>query len=269
MLKYRWLGVAGFEIIFDGYVLTVDPFFTRVPLCRVLFGRLTSDESLVQKYIQRCDSVLVSHSHYDHVLDVPAVARQTGALVYGSPNTSTLMRLMGVRETQIRTVLPGDEFCAGPFGVRVILGKHTRILGRHIATGSLARDLRPPLRAIDYRMDMSLSFMLTVRDRQVLLWNSVETKDAPRADILFVGLYREHAYYLALARKVMPRIMVPVHWDDMFRSLDRPLRCSVNPPVSLRMPKRADPRRLKSDVHTAIPQVSVEVPDIFKVTELL
>src|SRR4051812_38199205 len=84
-VSFRWLGVAGIELTAGGRTLAVDPFFTRPPLRRFLFGRVASNPRLVRKHLPSCDYVLVSHSHWDHMMDAPEGARNTGAVVFRRP----------------------------------------------------------------------------------------------------------------------------------------------------------------------------------------
>ncbi len=44
----------------------------------------------------RCDFVLVTHAHWDHLMDVPDVVLNTGATALGSANTCQLLALLGV-----------------------------------------------------------------------------------------------------------------------------------------------------------------------------
>src|SRR5258707_12404259 len=82
----RWLGVAGIELSVDGRTLLIDPFVSRPPARRLWAGRVASDGALVAEKVPRGAVVLVTHAHWDHIMDVPEVARRTGAPVYGSPN---------------------------------------------------------------------------------------------------------------------------------------------------------------------------------------
>src|SRR5512143_2910846 len=96
-ITYRWLGVAGLEFTCDAYTLLIDPFFTRPGKAAVLAGRrVLADARLVARHVPRADAVLITHPHYDHLLDVPEVLRQTNAPAFGSPNTQSLLALNGI-----------------------------------------------------------------------------------------------------------------------------------------------------------------------------
>src|SRR6476469_5100817 len=107
-VSFRWLGVAGVELTANGRTLVVDPFFSRPPFMRFLFGRIEPNRRLVQEKVISCDYVLVSHAHWDHIMDVPEVALHTGALAFGSQNTCRLLALLGVPEKQVRLIRAED-----------------------------------------------------------------------------------------------------------------------------------------------------------------
>ncbi|RMF16128.1 MAG: MBL fold metallo-hydrolase [Candidatus Dadabacteria bacterium] len=71
---------------------------------------------------------MVSHSHFDHSLDAPEFARQTGARIVGSPSTSVLARAAGIPESQIVTIDGSGEVTAGAFRVRLLASRHGRAL---------------------------------------------------------------------------------------------------------------------------------------------
>lgn len=62
----RWLGVVSFEIVLNNQHIIVDPFITDAPYN----GGLTSD------VIERADLLLLSHCHWDHIMDIPDIMRR-------------------------------------------------------------------------------------------------------------------------------------------------------------------------------------------------
>ncbi len=88
----RWLGTAGWEISDGTTVILIDPYVSRIfgpqPPGRTPYARTagdtrplygwddvaTPDVAAIDEHVQRADFVLVTHTHYDHVLDVPHIA---------------------------------------------------------------------------------------------------------------------------------------------------------------------------------------------------
>jgi hypothetical protein len=224
---FRWLGVAGVVVEAGGQTLAVDPYLTRASLLQVAFARLRPRRDRVVAALPRCNHVLITHAHFDHLLDVPTVARTTGARVWGSPNACALLTASGVPFPQIRGLSVGDELALGPFEVTVLPAQHLRLGPRPPLVGPVAPDRPPPWRAFDYRMDEVYSFLIRVAGVRLLLWSGEMLAPVPAADVLALNaLTVTGAEVIAAAR---PRALVPLHWDDFFRSGHRPLRPMLTP----------------------------------------
>jgi glyoxylase-like metal-dependent hydrolase (beta-lactamase superfamily II) len=101
-LWLSYLGTAGWEITDGKAVILVDPYLsclkTQTPEDPVLpddprptltlHDIAVSDQGAIDAHIKRADFILVTHTHFDHVLDVPYIARKTGAMVIGTESTS-------------------------------------------------------------------------------------------------------------------------------------------------------------------------------------
>jgi L-ascorbate metabolism protein UlaG (beta-lactamase superfamily) len=251
-LAFRWLGVAGIELRADSQMLALDPFFTRPSLLQLLHP-LQSDASLAAEKLPACDVILVTHSHYDHLLDVPAVLRQTAAIACGSPNTCQLLNLLGVPADQLKQVQVGDQLSFGAFQVQVIQGRHRAIPFDRFFNGQLPSGLQPPLRAWDYRMDVCLGFLITVMGTRLL----VCAAQPQPADVLFAVAQETSSYYLNLFKGVQPSLFIPIHWDNFTRPLSRPLRRFARPgKLSLMQINRL--------ARQVLPHLNVIVPEIFR-----
>ena len=77
---FRWFGVAGIELKTNNCVLIIDPYFTRVPFYKMWVGKVIPDSKLIDQKIKYCDFVLVTHSHIDHLMDVPDIVSASEAL---------------------------------------------------------------------------------------------------------------------------------------------------------------------------------------------
>jgi len=251
-LTFCWLGVAGVKLKAGGQVLALDPFFTRPSLVKMLHP-IDPDPSLAAEKLPECDEILITHSHYDHLLDVPAVLHHTGAIAYGSPNTCQLLRMHGVPEAQVNEVRVGDKLSLGAFKVEVIHGQHSPIPFGWIFNGRLQPNLTPPLRVQDYRMDICLGYCITVMGKRVLICAA----EPQPAEVLFAVSQESRKYYLQLFRGVQPRIFVPIHWDTFIRPLSKPLRRFIRP-------GRLPLWRLAMLARQTLPWVNVIIPEIFR-----
>ncbi len=55
-----------------------------------------SDEAVIDAHIKRADYILITHTHLDHAMDMPYIAKKTGATVIGTQSTFDFARLSGV-----------------------------------------------------------------------------------------------------------------------------------------------------------------------------
>jgi L-ascorbate metabolism protein UlaG (beta-lactamase superfamily) len=263
---FRWLGVAGIELRVGEQVLVIDPFFTRPPFWRLWFGRVSPDHDLVREKVPRCDYVLVTHAHFDHLMDVPDVVLNTGALALGSPNTCRLLVACGVAEDRVRQIGVGDALELGAFRVEVLPAEHIRVPG--FAAGPLPSNPQPQ-RLRDYRMDECYSFLIEVEGLRLLDWRSVKAEPSAPADVLFVGSEMARAQYELLLPAVRPRLVIPVHWDDLFRPLTKPIRPWFEPPRLAFPPlRRVNLDAFGRTVKRITPRARVLVPGIFRTYDL-
>lgn len=144
----RWLGVAGFSFESDGVVLLHDPYLSRPSLLRTLFSRYEPDAELLTRLgredgpapeLSRPRLLLVGHSHFDHLGDVPWLARAHGGTVVGSGTTVAISRGYGVPNAQVRRADPGDELAEGPFDIRVVESRHAEVLFGRVPLPSTLR----------------------------------------------------------------------------------------------------------------------------------
>ena len=137
-VELRYLGTAGWQISDGKTVVLIDPYLSRlrrvIPNDDTLAGdtrRLFTNDDIaepdtaaVDAHIQRADFILITHTHYDHSLDVPYIARKTGATIIGTESTHNLARAYGVPGDKIIVVRGGEDYELGALSVRVIPSLH-------------------------------------------------------------------------------------------------------------------------------------------------
>lgn len=226
-------------LVSDGQTwLLGDGFVSRPGLFRFARGRIAPDEARIQAAIDRLGvgplaAVFCAHSHYDHALDAPVWARRTGADLVGSASTANLGRGMGVPETALRTVTDGQTLHYGQFGLTFV---HSRHSPGDRYPGVIDRPFTPPARAGAWRSDTSYSVLVSHPRGRILLhasanWQPGALRDH-RADVVYLGIGElgklpdefVTTYWNEVVRTTGARRVILIHWDDFFRSLDRPLR---------------------------------------------
>ena len=115
----RWLGTANYEVAYKGKVFLFDTYYDRPGRTRPIGFKVDQ--------VKRADVIFIGHAHSDHISDIAAVARQTGALVVGSRiSIDTAIRL-GVPENRTKVVADGDSLTFGPVKVLAALARHSTI----------------------------------------------------------------------------------------------------------------------------------------------
>ena len=251
-LTFRWMGVNGIELVFRERILLIDPFFTRPGLIHILLNRaVKSDAALVRRYISKADWVFVTHSHYDHLMDVPNVLKQTGARGYGSANTCQILALNDIADRQIIPIHVGDHLEPGPFKVEVMPCWHTPTpLGDRIK-GPLRDGLSPPLRLNDYKMDEDFSFLLDINGQHYLIGN----QPVQDVEVLFLSPYLPNTRLVSLLQTTNPRKIVATHWEDF----TRPVSARLHP-----LPFKVKLKEFQNVVRQISPQTEVLIPELMK-----
>ncbi len=236
-VSVTFLGVSTVLISDGETAIMTDGFFTRPPLTTILLGKVKPDRetiarSLARAGVQRLAAVIVTHSHYDHAMDAPEVARQTGAILVGSESTANIGRGWGLPEERIHVVRSDELMLLGGFEVTLVRSKH---LPQQIAMGDIWDPLVPPARAWKYLDGGSYSVLLKHELGSLLLQGSAGYVDGGldsyRADVVLLSVgglgtkdkaYME-AYFHQVADAVGAKRVMPIHYDDFTLSLDQPL----------------------------------------------
>lgn len=236
-LRTAFFGVS--TVLFragDSAVLT-DGFFSRPRLGRTLVRKIGPDHDVIIESLRRAgvtslDAVIPLHSHYDHAMDAPAVAALTAAAVVGSSSTANVARGYGLPEGRITTVSAGDVLRLGRFTVTMLPAEHTP---DPLARGSITRPVVPPARVTAYRMGECFAVLIECDGRSVLVNGSAGfipgAMRGRRAHVVYLGIptlgkqsgdYREQLWR-EVVESTGARRIIPVHWDDFWQPLDRPL----------------------------------------------
>ena len=261
-ISLRWLGVAGLELNVNNRTLVIDPYFTRFPITKLWFGKVQPNHELVEEKIQHCDFILITHAHFDHLMDVPDVVHNTNASVFGSPNACRLLIACGVPNDRVHEISAGDTLSLEEFQVEVTRAEHVKLPG--FTPGSLPSTIRPPLRARDYRMDHDLSFLIFADGHRLLTDPGERPELDIQPDVLFLFPLRNYPYYKSLLPLLRPKLVIPTHWDDFFRPLSRPLRPQTRYPA-LNFPpiQRVNLKKFCQMIEKLSPQTKVLIPEIF------
>jgi L-ascorbate metabolism protein UlaG (beta-lactamase superfamily) len=234
-LELEWLGVSGYRMTYDGVSLFVDPYVSRVPLRDLLLRRRAlPDPALLERWavgtrtaVGDVAGVLVGHTHFDHAVDAPAIARRFHAPAYGSASLVTLMRLHGLGGLAVE-VDPYRRYELGPFVVSFTPSAHSKlILGRRVPfDGELTCDHLHGLSPGAYRCGQVWGVRIEVAGISIYHQGSANLVDEalrPQdVDVFLAGVAGRAVtprYWERVLARLDPRAVVPTHYDDFFKPL--------------------------------------------------
>jgi L-ascorbate metabolism protein UlaG (beta-lactamase superfamily) len=254
-VRATFVGVS--TLMFDDgkSAILVDGFFSRPGFFKTALGRVGPDTQAVTVALRKLGlidgpltllAVVTAHSHYDHAMDAPLVARLTGAQLLGSESTAFIGLGQGLDNNQITIAEKNRNYAFGPFVVQMIPSLHSPTPWNNGHDGGeLVAPLVPPVHAADYKEGGSYSLLFEYQmprpekddlNPRWLVQGSAGyvsgQLDGVRADTVFLGVgtlgrkrghYKE-AYWLEVVTTVGAHTVVPIHWDDFTRGLDVPLQ---------------------------------------------
>ncbi len=236
-LALTWLGTAGFRFEYQGYTLLIDPYLSRPSLLATLArAPLTVDHRRLESLVPAADAILVGHTHFDHALDVPALARSHQCKVYGSRSLATLMAAHGLAAQAVE-VDCARPFELGPFRVTFVESVHSKMVGGIwvAAGGELTCDHVDELRGSAYRCGQVFGIHVSVAGASFYHQGSADLLDDRvthrGVDFLLAGI-AGRGFTRDYARRILgrlePRFVLAQHFDDFFRPIDAPMGFSLN-----------------------------------------
>jgi L-ascorbate metabolism protein UlaG (beta-lactamase superfamily) len=256
-IRVTYLGVNGFQFETNGHALLVDPYFTRVGLLSAALNRpIQSDSNRVSEGLKhvraKVDAVLVTHAHFDHLLDVPEIMRRTHSRLVAGPTAIQLVESVRI-SPKCQTVKSGSVRKIGPWTIRVFAAQHDRLFGkvpfnrcpptRHEQSspspaasrlplpegenGGQGAALKPPVKASDWCVGEPLAFVIEAAGKRIYIDSGgVPGAPPPRIKdvdlaILGVALPDSRERFAEAVRQLRPRYILPGHQDDMFAPVDR------------------------------------------------
>jgi L-ascorbate metabolism protein UlaG (beta-lactamase superfamily) len=243
-LEAEWLGVSGYRLSAEGHTLFIDPYLSRVPFSDLLRRRPTlPDPAALDRFVRAPGDVvgvLVGHTHFDHAVDAPAIARRFGCKAYGSDSLVTLMGLHGLAEQTVE-VEPYRTYELGPFTVGFTPSVHSKLLlGLAVPyDGDLTCEHLDALTPGAYRCGQVWGISIEVAGVRFYHQGSANLIDeAVRergVDVFLAGVAGRsftRDYWERILPRLEPRVVVPTHYDNFFRPLGQRLEFVSNVQLS-------------------------------------
>lgn len=233
-----WLGTAG-VLISDGDTgFLIDPYVSRFGIFKIALNLpLTPDKESVRRWVSRfgksnIKAVMVSHSHFDHSIDAPQFAMETGAVLMGSESTLNIGRGASLKQEQLIKAEADKNIEIGSFTLRFIESAHgPALLGRVPYPGSIDKPLMAPRPARDYKLGKTYSILILHPSGTIVHHGSAGfipgMYDDVRADVVLLGIAGRGdtlQYLENVPLKLGVKLVIPVHFDNFFVSLEKKMR---------------------------------------------
>lgn len=282
-LNVHFLGTAGLYLQADGVSVLADPFFSNPCLLRVVTPISTksntqriNEETARLPGLQELQAIIVTHSHYDHAMDLPYIIEKLKPeLVYGSKTLQNILaplvtrRFYNLDDTAHDPTQSHDNWIPVAPRVRIaaIKAQHfPHFMGHHYAFGGYTNPLcKVPSKLYDWLEGDTYSFVIDILDKseqdttvfRIFYMPSASTHpagtppavildDGKRVDLAIIGasqIEKDVHYPGDLLRRIRPREVMLVHWDNLFDDY-RTTRTTMN--------FRVDPNKIAKRITNTI-----------------
>jgi len=261
-INVQYLGVGGYLFRYGKSTLMTAPFITNPSLLKIAtLTRLKTDEALVDRLLPPVEDVkiiLVGHSHYDHLMDVPYIMRKHAkkAMVYGSKTMGHIMaaavdksRIVTVGKCAAKGKTPGQWIYNQDRTIRfmAIESEHAPHFAgiKFLPEEPYNKDLkRLPRTVFGWVEGETYAYLIDFLNEQGGIVFRVHYQDAAstphlgfipdlpsndqkRVDlaILCVASFTQVSNYPeGIIRHIQPKHIIFGHWEDFFRKQGKPVK---------------------------------------------
>ncbi|MCX6006681.1 MAG: MBL fold metallo-hydrolase [Chloroflexi bacterium] len=119
-MKLQWLGTAGFQIEAGDHRFLIDPYLTRNANSKPV-------QSMRPHDICDAGQIFISHGHFDHLSDVPAITAMDSSNVYCSKTAAATLARKGVDKNRVHAVTE-DGYTAdfGGYKAQAFFSRHVK-----------------------------------------------------------------------------------------------------------------------------------------------
>ena len=231
-VNFRWFGTDGWEITFGTKTILIDPYFERMDT-GFFTGKFNPKTPvqvtppLIDQYVTKADQILIGHGHWDHMMDVPYIAKKTNAMVIGSETHANVLRASGVSEAKIVQVKGGEVMGFDGYTIEVFPGLHS--MGptkKYTVPGHLISVPSEPAVVGDLPEGDSLIYLITIGGKyRIFLMSTANYNERALAGLkpdvaLVASIFANqiHDFTPRLLRTLnYPKVILPTHWDNFER----------------------------------------------------
>ncbi|TDW18917.1 MBL fold metallo-hydrolase [Kribbella kalugense] len=234
-VELTWFGTHAWQIRCGQTVVLTDPWLTRfktgtfTPEGADPKTKLVIQPEVIDRHLTTADAILVHHGHYDHMADVPYVAKKTQATVLCTETHANLLRAMRTQNDLLSPVRGGEYLPFDGFTIEVFPSLHSCSGKRHsYAYPGYRYDVPKRPQVIEDLVEGgTLAFVITIGGVRILSLSTANfDPNALRGlqvDVVLAAPGGEPGITDLLLRTIKPvRKVIATHWDDFDKPLDDP-----------------------------------------------
>jgi len=223
--------------------IMIDPYFSRpgrIVGLRYFVKKIEPNptavaDALKKLGVEKIDAIMLTHTHADHALDAPEVAKQTSATLYGSHSAMLIGKGGGMPNDKLFEVADKTRIDIGDFRITFYESVHLPFprVARPILNSKTEIDdpLEPPVRIAEYREGGWFKMLiehpcgtLHISSSGIDSNPAVIKADAVAITIGGLGLRTEKYRELLFEKSILipqAKTIYMTHWDKMANPLDQ------------------------------------------------
>jgi hypothetical protein len=175
--KIRWFNDACYELqLPNGHGILIDPFIDA-----------SENRLLPSSAVEAADYMLVSHTHFDHTMNIGDLSRKFNSQIYvGRDATIELARYYDIPSYRLNPCYPGETYWTDDFRLDCFWAKHIKLNDddrpSKIEDGAMFAAMGVPRDQMQLNLHGSYeytNFLLTLKNNfRIMIWGGGVTTDA-------------------------------------------------------------------------------------------
>ena len=238
-VRVTYLGTNGYVLESADSTVLIDPYFSRYSVGRIaLNAKIPPHGSRLNEGLAKSglkgdvDAIVITHGHFDHLLDVPEIHERFGGKLIASKTSCHLAEAAGMPDQDLIPSNAGDTIRVGNVRIQVLPATHDKLFGNIPYPGYLhVTPSQAPVRPNKWVCGIPLSFVISMGGQRIYVESGGTTDMMPPPEahgvdlaILGLALNSSQKRYADAVREMKPRIVLPSHQDNFFIPLDQGFR---------------------------------------------
>lgn len=231
-VELQWLSIGGLSLDDGETKILIDPTFTR-PTWRHWFlnGEFKSDPESLKLYAgpdltERVAGIFVTHTHFDHVVDVPEIAKLSKAPIFGDENMEAIVKAYQDSSLKVLPLIEGQAVSVGKFRITPINRQHSKLMGIiNFLPGKMSGF---DFNFYDFKEGVTRLFLIEHSEGTILfdIGNTPQLAgiqkfrpDLKSVDVLVQGYYENDSQGMidGYVTSLKPSLFIPIHYDNFFK----------------------------------------------------